>query len=87
MNPLNQDLTCRHIVLKRERVPEDIPDGHLVVFCEGGSGCERRGAGSTIRGRALATNNVEEFESELVERLATPEEITHAQLLASNKQS
>lgn len=84
MNPLHQDLTCKHVVLKRELVPRDVPDGHLVVFCESGTGCEKRGSGSTIRGRALATNNVEEFDAGLIDRLATAEEITHAQLLASN---
>lgn len=85
MNPLNKDLTCKYVVLKRDQIPADIPDGNLVVFCEGGAGCEVHAAGTSIRGRATATGNVDEFESELIERLATADEITHAQLLASRK--
>jgi len=85
MNPLNSDLTCKYIVLKRDQYPADIPDGRLVVFCEGGAGCEVRAASTKIRGRAVASGNVEEFDSEDVDRLATAEEITHAEVLASRK--
>ena len=85
MNPLNKDIACKHVVLDRAKLPEEIRESCLVVYCEGGDGCVRHSAGSKITGRAVATGIKREFESGLIERLATPEEITAAQLMAAEE--
>ena len=79
MNPLDNNIACKHIILKRETVPEEIPDNHLVIFCQSGPGCERQAAGSKIDGRSVATGEVRRFSSRMVDRLATPEEVLAAQ--------
>jgi len=79
MNPLNDNIACKHVVLKREAVPPEISDAHLVVFCQSGDGCDRYSAGTKIEGRAVVTGEVRRFESSMIDRLATHEEVLAAQ--------
>jgi hypothetical protein len=79
MNPLNNNIACKHVILRREAVPAEIPDNHLVVFCQSGAGCDRSAAGKKVDGRSVASGEVRRFSSDLIERLATPEEVRAAQ--------